>query len=371
MKHLHIQSGQRVRAYHRAGVFVSGNSNKFSHLDIKQNKANHRKVDTLQRCQYHIQEYTKRELTNKDDILDAFAGAAYFYAKTTAKIASLAGIPIPFPFVESGDVKGVHLDHLSYALAWMHHIHKFSEAKLKNPQNLPGSLLAQLPWTPSKNPHPQRRFDFPSWSWAGWFGELEPREDLPYYWTSHLSSVRIGFPGDIPRDYGWLTDFPHYRHLIIQKLLTANELYFEAYVLNPRKLRFWERDLSMPSRRIPSQAMQVNMSRGPCSWEKLHQRLLDGELECVVIGMHGKPRQDVFKRIEAADGKAPKALKGRISQFEQREPDAIVCLIVLTVKGTSFRRGLLKIPVKDLGSGGGEGVVQALAVGPKRRFALR
>jgi hypothetical protein len=87
--------------------------------------------------------------------------------------------------------------------------------------------------------------------------------------------------------------------------------------------------------------------------------------------MHGKPRQDVFKRIEAADGKAPKALKGRISQFEQREPDAIVCLIVLTVKGTSFRRGLLKIPVKDLGSGGGEGVVQALAVGPKRRFALR
>ena len=117
LKILHIQTGQRFRAYHRAGKFICGNSNKYSHLDVRRNEANHRKIDTIRRCQYYIQEYTKRELTNKDDVLNAFAGIARFYAITTAKIASLAGIPIPFPIAISGNVRRVHLDHLSYALA--------------------------------------------------------------------------------------------------------------------------------------------------------------------------------------------------------------------------------------------------------------
>ena len=163
LKILHIQTGQRFRAYHRAGKFICGNSNKYSHLDVKQNKANHRKIDTIRRCQYHIQEYTKKELTNKDDVLNAFAGAARFYAKTTAKIVSLAGIPIPSPIAMSGDIRRVHLDHLSYALAWTHHIHKFTEPELKNPKNLSELTCVQLPWTPYDNPMPRRRRRFPSW----------------------------------------------------------------------------------------------------------------------------------------------------------------------------------------------------------------
>jgi len=366
LKILHIETGQRFRAYHRAGKFICGNSNKYSHLDVKRNKANHRKIDTIRRCQYYIQEYTKRELTSKDDVLNAFAGIARFYAITTAKIISLAGIPIPFPIAMSGDIRRVHLDHLSYALAWTHHIHRFTEPKLKNPKNL--SVCRQLPWTPYDNPMPQRRMGFPSWSWAGWFGEIRLREDLPYCWTSYLSSVRISFRGDSPKDFAWLTAFAQYKHVIIQKLLTAVELRFDAYVLNPEKLKFWAKDPHDSSRRIPSKAIHVNLSKGPCSLEKFHRRLMNRELECVVIGTYGEPRADVFKAIQAADKKAPKARKGRIGLFERREPDAIVCLVVYTVNKTSFRRGLLKI---EFDGSGRECPLRAWDLGPKRSFLLK
>ena len=88
---------------------------------------------------------------------------------------------------------------------------------------------------------------------------------------------------------------------------------------------------------------------------------------CLVLGTYGDPREDVFKAIQDADKKAPKAKKGRIGLFERQEPDSVVCLVVRTVKGTSFRRGLLKVEFKGLD---GEAAVRALALGPKRSFIL-
>ena len=367
LKILHIQSGQRFRAYHRAGKFVCGNSNKYSHLNIKGNTANHRKIDTIRRCQYHIQEYTKRELTNKDDILNAFAGIARFYARSNAKIISLAGLPIPLP-IASREVEREHLDHLSYALAWTHRVHRFSEPKTRNPYHYSDATLLKSSWSPGDNPEPRRRLGFPSWSWAGWYGEVELREDLPYCWTSHLSSVRIGFRKDNPQSYAWLTKFSQYRHILIQKLLTAVELRFEAFVLNPESLKSWERGPRLVSRRIPSKTLKVNLSKGPSSLEKFHQKLIDGELECLVIGTYGEPRENIFKAIQDADKKAPKARKGRIGLFERLEPDAIICLVVHTVNKTSFRRGILRIEIKDAER---ERALQVWNMGPKRAFILR
>jgi hypothetical protein len=346
---LHIQSQQRVMAFHRAGKYVCGNSNKFSHLNVKHNGANHRKIDNLRRCQTHIQEYTKRELTNKDDVLNAFAGIARFYTQTTAKIASLAGLPIPSPIATSGDVERAHLDHLSYALSWIHHVHAFSISTLRNPK-------------------PQRRVGFPSWSWAGWFGRIKSKSDLPYCWTSYLSSVRVGFKKDTPRNFAWLTKLKHYRQLIIDLLLTANELCFDAHVLNHEKLRYWQRDPETPSKRILSKAIQVNLSRGPCSLEEFQQKLKKGKLECVIIGTYGEPRKDVYKAIQVADRKSPKAGKRRIDLFERQEPDAIVCLVVGTKDGISERYGLVKITLENLS---GKSAVEAWRLGPKKRFILR
>ncbi|KAG4429511.1 hypothetical protein IFR05_015005 [Cadophora sp. M221] len=346
---LHIQSQQRVMAFHRAGKYVCGNSNKFSHLNVKHNGANHRKIDNLRRCQTHIQEYTKRELTNKDDVLNAFAGIARFYTQTTAKIASLAGLPIPSPIATSGDVERAHLDHLSYALSWIHHVHAFSISTLRNHK-------------------PQRRVGFPSWSWAGWFGRIKSKSDLPYCWTSYLSSVRVGFKKDTHRNFAWLTKLKHYRQLIIDLLLTANELCFDAHVLNHEKLRYWQQDPETPSKRILSKAIQVNLSRGACSLEEFQQQLKKGKLECVIIGTYGEPRKDVYKAIQVADRKSPKAEKRRIDLFERQEPDAIVCLVVGTKDGISERYGLVKITLEN---SSGKSAVEAWRLGPKKRFILR
>ncbi|KAF7510667.1 hypothetical protein GJ744_006033 [Endocarpon pusillum] len=66
------------------------------------------------------------------------------------------------------------------------------------------------------------------------------RRDLPYCWTSHLSSLRIGFRGGDSEDYVWLNRFPRYKQYLIQKLLTANVLHLEACP-QPEEARVWEK----------------------------------------------------------------------------------------------------------------------------------
>ncbi|KAK3369261.1 heterokaryon incompatibility protein-domain-containing protein [Lasiosphaeria ovina] len=342
---IHINTGQRFRAYHRAGQFVCGNSNQYSHLDVRQNKANHRKVDTIRRCQHQILQYTKRELTNKDDVLNAFAAIARFYAKTTAKIASVAGIAIPFPIANLPHNQQEGLDHLSYALAWSHRVDNFNGdfPRQFKPASRSGKPGTQLRWTPHDNPKPQRRRGFPSWSWAGWFGQMQSRNDLPYCWTSLLSgSVTIGFPDGHSRNYESLQDFSRYKQYLIRELLNAESLQFDAYVLNPEQLLSYGRAM-----------LDVHLSAGPTSMEMLYQKLTSREYECVVLGTYGEPRQEIFRAIQAADRKSTRAKKRRIDMFERLEPDAIICLIVCTdtVEGVSYRKGLLKVRYYD-GQGG-------------------
>ncbi|KAK4203857.1 HET-domain-containing protein [Triangularia verruculosa] len=360
---IHTKNGQRFRAYHRAGRFVCGNSNQYSHLDVRRNKANHRKVDIIRRCQHQIRQYTKRELTNKDDVLHAFAAIARFYAKTTAMIACLAGIPIPFPIANlpTGS-KQEGLDHLSYALAWSHTVDNFDDSLprqfLKTRASDPDQGQ-QLPWTPNHNPKPQLRQGFPSWSWAGWFGHIQSRTDLPYCWTSLLSSVRIGFQnGRQMREYEWLHSFERYKQYFIREVLAAESLHFDAYVLDPAQLvtRLHENT-------------DLCLSMGATSLKELEMKLLNDDYQCVVLGTYGEPRRDVYKAIQAADKKRPGARQRRIDLFERREPDVIVCLVVRTRGKFSFRRGLLKI--RYFTGVGGENALYGWDVGPKQSFILR
>lgn len=343
LKHLHIQSGQRFRAFHRAGKFVCGNSNQFSHFEVKRSAANHRKVDIIRRCQYQTRQFTKRELTNKDDILNAYAGIAHFYAKTGAQIYSLAGIIIPFPIAQLQNIGQEYLDHLSYALAWTH--------RSRN------GITHDVP-------KPEFRKGFPSWSWAGWVGEIGRRTDLPYCWTSQLSSVKIGFRGSDIEDYTWLYRRQPRKQYLLNRLATANVLHFDAHVLDVSNIGFWLRDPNKPSRLIPSYNIHMHMSMGPTDLEMVHQKLKTAQYECVVLGTYGEPRKNIFRAIKLADRKGPKAKNRRIELIERREPDALICLVVYTVKGISYRAGLLKINLNTAGA-------ESWALGAKRSFVLR
>lgn len=355
LKHLHIQSGRRYKALHRAGNYICGNSNQFSHVCIKQNAANHRKVDIIRRCEYQTRQYTRRELTKKDDALNAYAGIAHFYANTTARIYCLAGLAVPFPIAKLYNRKPEYLDHLSYALAWTHH-----------------------PWDVGRpeTPKPQPRKGFPSWSWAGWVGEMGKRGDLPYCWTSQMSSVDIDiWEGDnvpaVAIEYCSLQTCSPRDPDVQRTLLDAKALSFDAHVLDPRNLIFWKKDPQDPSMRTPSRKIHFHMSIAhpitgkPFTMAELREKLFKAEFECVVLGKHGQPRKNVLLAIQLADRKGTKAKKRRIELFECREPDAMVCLVVHTNKtGVSYRVGLLKVELEGTG-------IEPWDLGEKRSFLLK
>lgn len=412
MSILHTLDKQRLRAYHRAGQFVCGNSTAFSHFDIRRSTGNHRKIDTLRRCQDQIATYTRRELTNKDDVLHASAAIARFYAKTPARIASLAGLAVPSPIAyrdrPGPERKQEGLDYLTYALAWSHEIHNFDKLRPRNYSRVDGK---QLPWKPELNSRPQRRQGFPSWSWAGWFGSVNNinLDHLPYCWTSLLSSVEIGFSDGRVKDFHYIHESSGpYKTYMIRELLNADTLRFDAYVLNPKQVAnrlvttkgssySLDRasDLGFDDQHTSVNTcgdIEVRLSAGPSSLTEFQEAMRTSSrrqsqikqveeenrtypyYQCVVLGTHGKPRDDVYRAIKAHDPKGPKARKRRIELFERKQPDRddIVCLVVRTdpKTGVSYRRGLMTVRYYN----GREGVAalrSQFAIGEKKRIVLK
>ncbi|KAI9148949.1 hypothetical protein HJFPF1_10993 [Paramyrothecium foliicola] len=346
---LHTLDGQRLRAYHRAGRFVCGNSNTYSHLKVMASQANHRKIDILRRCQFQVRQYTKRELTYKDDVLNAFAGIARYYAKTTAKIASLAGLPVPFPLAKLPDMTQEGLDHLSYALAWTHGFGNFARDEWSSDRNRARSMHRSLRWHPVGNPRPQRREGFPSWSWAGWFGE-------------------IGFRDGSVEDADWLLRSGPYRQFMIRKLLAAQELHLDAFTLSPERIKWWDKDPEMPLRYVQCSSLHVSLSTGTSSLEELRQKLVTRQFECLILGTYGKPRKDVMRAIRGADRKSSKARLRRIDLLDQLDADGLICLIVRGRGDGKWERiGQLKV---DLGDYDRERALEAWTSRVKRRFVL-
>jgi hypothetical protein len=137
-----------------------------------------------------------------------------------------------------------------------------------------------------------------------------------------------------------------YKQYHIRDALEAIELRLDAYVLDYEKLVLRNRDAPASDELDPSLNIQVLMSEGPTSSKDLCQKLFAKEFECLVIGKYGEPGKDRFEDILEMDGKSRMAKKGRLELFGW-DPDVLVCLVVHTVKGTSYRKGLLKIDLND------------------------
>jgi hypothetical protein len=280
----------------------------------------------------------------------------------------LAGLTIPFP-IAGLDLDQEALDHLSYALAWTHHFNDLISPKRSSFDVNLEHQRKSTRWNPYDNPKPQIRTGFPSWSWAGWFGEIGDRNDMPYRWQSHLSSARIGYPGEGFRDYALSKKKSRYKPARVTKRLLVNALKFDAYVIDPTKLWFGPPKTNSASRIIPWHTIQVWLSIGPHYLDALRPKFLTGEFECLVIGSYGKPRAGVFEAIRAADPISKKAQQRRIEIMDEErieEPDAIVCLVVKTIDGISTRVGLLKIlPQRTR-----DHLLESWGLGSKRSFTM-
>lgn len=378
MRHLHTRNRQRLRAFHRAGRFVCGNSNSFSHYHVRGMQKCHRKIDVVRRCMWQVRQYTLREMTCADDVLHAFVGVAEYYAASAAMIACLAGLMVPSPMVRmgvgtrSGAQEG--LDLLSFALSWTHRLHTLTmDDEMTNPKALPARMLEGMPWSSRLNPSPQRRTGggFPSWSWAGWYGEMASRhDDLAHCYSSLIGpgSVTIHFrqpmtpgqPAPEPMEYTFLQQRVRYKKYLIHRLLLASEIHLKAYTLDVTRLKAWEWDPWLPyhgvirnGRREPIATLRVNMSEGPQGdWNSVYEKIVDGRLLCIVLGTYGEPRPEVIRAMRSSDGKSDTARLARIDIFERKKTDAIVCLVVKPVKGRPKaedgtlaveRKGLIKI----------------------------
>lgn len=385
---LHINTRRRFRAFHRAGKYLCGNSNKYSHVQTRDSEPNHRKIDTIRRCEFHVREYSARLLSEPGDALHAFSGVATFYKTTTAKIQSLTGLLIPAP-IAGVSVDREARDHLVYALAWYHTHRPWQDRKLHgywqilNPETqyrvpppaqktIRGfgtathtldraalqrtGTLPQLEtlsidpraWDPQFNPLPKRRQGFPSWSPAGWFGEVEGRRDLPFAWTSLIDSVSMRFGTHGFEPYSLLHgDLTRYEELA-REHGSPVALKFKAWILDPRRVHLPVEDPTEPGVFIPDYDTAIFLSSAPPNPHVLRERLEAGTWQVVVLGTHSDPRPAVWNTILAAEYKSKTAKCRRIELMKRRKERFVCCLVVRTEKKPDgskvcHRRGLVEM----------------------------
>jgi len=96
-----------------------------------------------------IEEYSSRDLTFDSDSIQAFQGIVERFSKMTQPVLAIWGLPYP-PSTEK------RIDSFVRGLTWFH-----SQSCWENTQR------------------PRRRQGFPSWSWAGWAGEVHFSIHLP------------------------------------------------------------------------------------------------------------------------------------------------------------------------------------------------
>jgi len=151
---LHVKNKQRMKAWNGDGPFSAGGLGKH-HWEL------------LDR----ISEFTRRRLTYESDILNAMSGIFNAYSYLQRPVFNYFGVPSLPPWMNTQKV-GIAFGNLIRMVPLPN-----------NPEN---GLATGLCWfleSPS-----QRRPGFPSWSWAGWKGQVSsPRHDrFRYYY---------GFPG--------------------------------------------------------------------------------------------------------------------------------------------------------------------------------
>ncbi|RDL40215.1 uncharacterized protein BP5553_00194 [Venustampulla echinocandica] len=133
----------------------------------------------------YIHEFSRRELTFPSDALNAMQGIFSHFEKAKAPVYQMMGVVIPSPAAM-----------LEYSRGPPH------------PQWSPANSLAMgLTWY-WKKPG-RRRKGFPSWSWAGWEGEVSGKLWLMSSWATPQIECEVS----IENDSGALLQFPPFEEL--------------------------------------------------------------------------------------------------------------------------------------------------------------
>lgn len=134
----------------------------------------------------HISEFAKRDLTFATDRVNAMRGIFHVFETRAAPVHQLMGVPILPPSAN----KAPNARKVS----------KFNKEKFL--KTLEYGFLIGLMWSHRK---PGKRIThFPSWSWAGWSGELEEELTKGQAWPTELDDTNVW----IEMEVGMLSPFP-------------------------------------------------------------------------------------------------------------------------------------------------------------------
>lgn len=144
-----LHTKDRSKSYEdlRGGIFGRNRTAEFGRFILqKQGKG-----EIFSQYLSNVEEYSARKLTFAKDSLDAFQGIAQQFWHRRHAVHNIWGLP--YPTLPADRESG-----FAYSLSWRHIISC---------------------WDFSQSPH--RRPQFPSWSWAGWEGEIQYQ--MP--WSKH------------------------------------------------------------------------------------------------------------------------------------------------------------------------------------------
>ena len=261
---LHLTRGQQgLRANVRRGYFESYSGLNSSRFYNNNPDHIHPEYNKFAELRSHLERYTARELSYESDSMIAFNGILREYARQEPRIDHYWGLPINHPRVDSPPFSA-----FTVSLAWIHtKLHK------KRPAH--------------------RRYEFPSFSWAGWDGiatlpdsELYPAfiPSLTFFPDSEtsLSWNLCGLRGPPGGDAN-LSNLPPYLHVgavIFQIQLIKIP---EIVGVNMEHHQLYQRGFQLANAGKMIDA-RLDLSVLPLANDQTHEALRTKFWDCIVLG---------------------------------------------------------------------------------------
>ncbi|KAK4069595.1 uncharacterized protein Triagg1_7019 [Trichoderma aggressivum f. europaeum] len=282
LDHLHILDRSKSYEYLRRGVFGGHRGAAFGRLIFESRGPG----EAFSRYLSNVEEYSARKLTYAEDSLNAFRGIAqqFWYGKHAVhNIWGLAYYPTP-------------------------------------PEERTSSFAHSLPWHHKKNcwdlsQSPRRRPQFPSWSWAGWEGEVR----YTFIWSKqtlwfHNLMKAVSFENQIHSPIGLEMIAPSPDETCIFPIVTLT-----AAVVPPKLISFHPNAISDKHWQVGEYKADLALSYGSVSEGQFATDVHDSHTwQCVCIGADlGKSLVMILKADDGSD------VWGRAGVFviECYEPD--------------------------------------------------
>ncbi|KAE9376481.1 HET-domain-containing protein [Stipitochalara longipes BDJ] len=164
----HVKNKSKSLQFMHSGIFSGKRKQAFAAVDLEKSA-----VGNLVRYLEHVHQYSSKNLSFEEDALEAFAGITSYLQRARDPIFQVWGVPFWYP---RGRAAVEVCKSIIVGLLWRH--------------------IRDLDPTSEK---PYRRPGFPSWSWAGWVGQIEFLVPVSYpMFESKVIGVHLEYePGNL------------------------------------------------------------------------------------------------------------------------------------------------------------------------------